>query len=155
MPINRQKFIQKCLQMTIRMSSQARAEKGIKKPNIVMPVTGHVAVDKVLRKYQPSNDNMNVVSSQILGWSSVWNRSEACPGGPGYYAAGPREVWECNRQEYLYGKGLRPNYQTSLNFDESLEIGDGLISALSPRHHGPHRGDSRHCSKTWKVDYFI
>lgn len=30
-----------------RMSSQARAEKGIKKPNIVMPVTGHVAVDKV------------------------------------------------------------------------------------------------------------
>ena len=81
--------------MTIRifrMSSQARAEKGIKKPNIVMPVTGHVAVDKVLRKYQPSNANTNVDPSQILGWPSVWNRSEACPGGPGYYAAGPRQV---------------------------------------------------------------
>ena len=76
----------------IRMSSQARAERGIKKPNIVMPVTGHVAVDKVLRKFQPSTNKTSIDSSESLGWSSIWNRSEAYPGGPGYHAAGPREV---------------------------------------------------------------
>ena len=43
----RVQFIRKTFCTIIRMSSQARAEKGIKNPNIVMPVTGHVAVDKV------------------------------------------------------------------------------------------------------------
>ena len=46
------------------MTSQARAEKGIKKPNIVMPVTGHVAVDKVQRKiflFHRQHESMSVL----------------------------------------------------------------------------------------------